>query len=70
MFVQKGAGLEAGYPDREYIEAGAVILDSAEEVFAQAEMIVKVKEPQSSEFPLLRKGQILYTYLHLAPTES
>ncbi len=66
VFVQKGAGLEAGYPDREYIEAGAVILDSAEEVFAQAEMIVKVKEPQSSEFPLLRKGQILYTYLHLA----
>ncbi len=66
VFVEKGAGIEAGYPDDDYRSAGAGILGSAAEVFEVCDMIVKVKEPQPSEFPLLRKGQILYTYLHLA----
>ena len=61
------AGAGAGFPDADYIEAGARILDTAEEVFAEAEMIVKVKEPQAVERARLREGQILFTYLHLAP---
>jgi alanine dehydrogenase len=69
VIVQKVAGVGSGYPDEEYRRAGAEILDSAEEVWARADMIVKVKEPLSAEFPLLRKGQILLTYLHLAATK-
>lgn len=68
VIVQKSAGVGSGYPDEEYRRAGAEILDSAEEVWARADMIVKVKEPLKAEFPLLRKGQILLTYLHLAAT--
>ncbi|MEE8296141.1 MAG: alanine dehydrogenase [Sphingomonadales bacterium] len=67
VIVQKNAGFEIGLLDQDYIQAGAKILDSAEEIFAKAEMIVKVKEPQPVECKMLRKGQILYTYLHLAP---
>ncbi|MEO5720763.1 MAG: alanine dehydrogenase [Chthoniobacterales bacterium] len=66
VLVQKGAGLGSGYPDQDYVDVGATIIDTAEEVFRQAEMIVKVKEPLKAEYPLLRKGQILFTYLHLA----
>ncbi len=66
VLVQKNAGLGSGYPDEQYLRAGAEIVDQAKDVFARAEMIVKVKEPLPSEFPLLRKGQILFTYLHLA----
>jgi len=66
VLVQKGAGEGAGFPDEEYIQAGAVIIDKAEEIFEKADMIVKVKEPQPSEVKLLREDQILYTYLHLA----
>src|SRR3989440_2030500 len=66
VVVQKNAGFGAGYPDEDYAKAGAEIVDSAEEVFKRADMIVKVKEPLPAEFPLLRKGQILVTYLHLA----
>lgn len=66
VFVQKGAGVGAGIPDQKYAEAGAIILDTAEEVWAQSEMIIKVKEPIAQEYPLMREGQILYTYLHLA----
>jgi alanine dehydrogenase len=66
VLVQKSAGIGSGYPDQTYIDAGAQIIGTAEEVFAKAEMIVKVKEPLPAEYGLLRKGQILFTYLHLA----
>jgi alanine dehydrogenase len=69
MVVQKNAGVGSGYSDEEYKKAGAEIADSAEEVFKRAEMIVKVKEPLPAEFPLLRRGQILFTYLHLAASK-
>jgi alanine dehydrogenase len=64
--VQTGAGEKIGFSDDMYRKAGAEIVDGAEKVF-QNEMIIKVKEPQASEFPLLKEGQILFTYLHLAP---
>lgn len=67
VVIETGAGAGIGADDIAYIRAGAVIADSAAEVFAKAEMIVKVKEPQPSEWAQLREGQILFTYLHLAP---
>ena len=67
VIVQHGAGSEIGLPDAQYLAAGASIVASAQEVFAQADMIVKVKEPQALECAMLRDGQILFTYLHLAP---
>jgi len=67
VLVQQGAGSEIGLPDAQYIAAGASIVASAQEVFAQAAMIVKVKEPQAGECAMLREDQILFTYLHLAP---
>src|SRR6266481_5439147 len=69
VLVEKNAGIGSGYPDEEYANAGAEIVDQAKEVFARADMIVKVKEPLEAEFPLLRKGQILFTYLHLAASK-
>jgi alanine dehydrogenase len=69
VLVEKDAGLGSGYPDQDYGKAGAEIVDTAKEVFARAEIIVKVKEPLKAEFPLLRKGQILFTYLHLAASK-
>jgi alanine dehydrogenase len=70
VVVQKNAGIGSGYPDDDYVKAGAEIVDQTKEVFARADMIVKVKEPLEAEFPLLRKGQILFTYLHLAASKS
>jgi alanine dehydrogenase len=67
VLVQAGAGGGIGADDAAYVAAGARIVPSAAEVFASAEMIVKVKEPQPAEWKMLRKGQILFTYLHLAP---
>ncbi|WP_417349632.1 alanine dehydrogenase [Ferrimonas sp.] len=67
VLVQTQAGSGIGFDDQDYINAGAEILGTAEQVFAQAEMIVKVKEPQAVERAMLRPGQILFTYLHLAP---
>ncbi len=67
VLVETGAGLGIDAKDDDYAAAGAQVVDSAEEVFARAEMIVKVKEPQASERAMLRENQILYTYLHLAP---
>jgi len=64
--IETGAGTGAGFSDQDYIAAGATIADTAPEIFAKAEMIVKVKEPQSAERKMLREGQILFTYLHLA----
>jgi len=65
VLVERGAGIGAGYPDAEYELAGAKLVDAHAEVFA-ADLIVKVKEPLPGEFSLLRPGQILFTYLHLA----
>lgn len=70
VLVQKGAGLGSGISDEEYIKEGAKILDTAKEIFDNSEMIVKVKEPQESEIEMLKEGQILYAYLHLAPDKS
>jgi len=70
VLVQKNAGVGSGYPDEEYIKAGAQIVESAEEIFQRADMIVKVKEPLPAEWPLLRRGQILFTYLHLAASKA
>ena len=67
VLVERGAGNGIGASDEIYERAGASIAANAEEVFARAEMIVKVKEPQASEWQQLREGQILFTYLHLAP---
>ena len=67
VIVETLAGAGIGFSDKDYKAAGASIAQSAEQVFAKAEMIVKVKEPQPKECKMLRKGQILYTYLHLAP---
>src|SRR5256714_12209718 len=69
VVVQKDAGVGSGYPDQAYIDAGAKIIDTARKVYAQAEMIVKVKEPLKAEYGLLRKDQILFTYLHLAASK-
>ena len=67
VLVQGGAGAAIGLRDEDYRAAGATLLPDAAAVFAQADMVVKVKEPQPAEIALLRPGQILYTYLHLAP---
>ncbi|MEY1557579.1 alanine dehydrogenase [Yoonia sp. R2331] len=65
--VQSGAGVGAGFTDEDYLAAGAQIAGNAADIFAAADMIVKVKEPQAVERQMLRAGQILFTYLHLAP---
>ena len=67
VIVEQGAGVGIGMNDADYEAVGAEIVADAEEVFQRAEMVVKVKEPQAGERALLRKGQILFTYLHLAP---
>ncbi|MBC3833658.1 alanine dehydrogenase [Undibacterium amnicola] len=67
VLVQKNAGTEIGLSDEQYLAVGAELVDTAKEIFERAEMIVKVKEPQPVECAMLRSGQILYTYLHLAP---
>ena len=69
VLIQKGAGLGSGLTDRAYESAGATVLDTAEDVWRQCEMIMKVKEPQDFEFPLMHAGMILFTYLHLAANE-
>jgi alanine dehydrogenase len=69
VLVERDAGLGSGYSDQDYVKAGAEIVEQAKEVFARADMIVKVKEPLKAEFPLLRRGQILFTYLHLAASK-
>lgn len=69
VIVERGAGVGAGYPDAEYEAAGAKLVSAHEEVFAKADLIIKVKEPLPAEYGLLRKGQILFTYLHLAASK-
>ena len=70
VLVEHGSGVGSGYPDAEYQKAGATLIADHAEVFRRAELIVKVKEPQPSEIPLLRPGQILFTYLHLAASKT
>jgi len=70
VLVQKSAGEGSGISDGEYVTAGARIVDSAEEAWSRADMVVKVKEPIASEYGLLREDLILYTYLHLAPARE
>jgi alanine dehydrogenase len=67
VFVQKSAGEGSGFPDNEYAKAGGKLVDSADEVWAQGDMVVKVKEPIAPEYPRMRENQVLFTYLHLAP---
>ena len=67
VYVQAGAGLASSLTDEEYIEAGATVLPTAAEVWTKADLVVKVKEPQASEYPYFRPGLLLFTYLHLAP---
>ena len=66
VLIERKAGVGSGYPDAEYEQAGAELIDTHEAIFRRAELIVKVKEPLVSEVPLLRPGQLLFTYLHLA----
>lgn len=67
VMIETNAGAGIGCSDEDYVAAGATIVDNPDEIFAKAEMVVKVKEPQAVERAKLREGQILYTYLHLAP---
>lgn len=67
VVIETNAGVGSGFSNEDYVAAGAAILDTAEEIFATADMIVKVKEPQAVERKMLREGQLLFTYLHLAP---
>jgi alanine dehydrogenase len=66
VFVEAGAGLGSSIPDQQYVEAGATMLETADEVWDTGEMILKVKEPVKVEYPRMREGQLLFTYLHLA----
>jgi len=70
VLIESGAGLGTAIEDSEYIDAGAEIVPSAADVFARADMIMKVKEPLNEEFDLLRRGQILFTYFHFAADEQ
>lgn len=70
VLVEKGAGVGSSLTDRAYQNAGATVVQAAQEVWDQSDLIMKVKEPLPSEFPLLRQGMILFTYLHLAAGES
>jgi alanine dehydrogenase len=67
VIVQKGAGVGSGIPDADYVNAGATIVDGSDDIWGRAELVVKVKEPLASERKKLRPGQVLFTYLHLAP---
>jgi alanine dehydrogenase len=70
VLVERGAGVGAGFMDQEYEHAGAELVDTHAAVFERADLIVKVKEPQPAEIPLLRQGKMLFTYLHLAADKS
>ena len=70
VLIEAGAGLGSGLSDEMYSSQGARIVDSAAEVWGAADLIVKVKEPQATEWPLLRKGQMVFTYFHFAASEE
>lgn len=69
VLIQTAAGFQSGFPDEEYVQAGATIIPTAEEVFQKAEMIMKVKEPIAQEYPLIRPDQLVFTYFHFASYE-
>ena len=69
VYVQTGAGLGSGFTDSDYIKYGAEILQTIQEVYAKGELIVKVKEPTPDEYPLIREGQVVFTYFHFASSE-
>ena len=66
VYVQDNAGIDSGFLNEDYESTGAKILPTIEEVYSKAEMIIKVKEPIETEYPLIRKGQLLFTYFHFA----
>src|SRR4051812_35098825 len=70
VVMERNAGAGAGFPDKDYADAGAKLVAEHAAVFQEAELIVKVKEPQPEEYPLLRRGQMLFTYLHLAASRG
>ncbi len=70
VFVEAGAGLGSAIPDEEYLAAGAKLVSTAEETWAEGDLVLKVKEPIEDEYPLLRANQVLFTYLHLAADEA
>jgi alanine dehydrogenase len=70
VYVERGAGLGSGFSDEQFVTAGARILETADEVWAKADMITKVKEPIAVEWPRMRKGQVIYTYFHFAAAEE
>ena len=70
VLVETNGGFEAGFTNENYKDAGAKIIDTPEEIFKKAEIIVKVKEPQANEVKMIRENQIIYTYLHLAAAKE
>ena len=66
VYIQATAGIGSGFPDEEYVKAGAKMLPNIEEVYAIADMIMKVKEPIESEYSLIKEDQLLFTYFHFA----
>ena len=70
VFIEENAGLDSGFTDQMYIDAGAEILDDVDDLWNRAEMIMKVKEPISVEYPRMREGQVLFTYFHFAADEA
>ena len=70
VLIQNNGGFEAGFTNKDYEDAGAKIIDKAEDIFKQAEIIVKVKEPLMSEVAMIKENQIIYTYLHLAAAKE
>jgi len=70
VLIQNNGGFEAGFTNEDYKYVGAKILDAAEDIFKQADIIVKVKEPQMNEVAMIRENQIIYTYLHLAAAKE
>ena len=69
VFIEVSAGVGSGFSDSDYLEVGAVLVPTAAAIYAQADMIVKVKEPIASEYPLIKEGQVLFTYFHFASSE-
>ena len=70
VLVERGAGAGTGYPDAEYEQAGATLMDDHAALFAEGDLVVKVKEPMPEEYGLMRPGQVLFTYFHLAASRE
>lgn len=70
MMVERSAGIGSGFSDDEYVAAGAKIVETPAEIYGLADMVMHVKEPQPSEYDLVREGQIVFTYFHFAPDEQ